>query len=369
MQVALVHDWLVAHRGGEQVLLELARMHPGAPIFTLVCAPERIHPELRNRTIYTSRLQDLPGVPRRFRHLLPFFTQAIESFDLADFDCVISTSHCVAKGVKTQPWQRHISYIHTPMRYLWDGLESYLPRGLVGRVMRPWAEWFARPLRRWDVESAQRPDFLLANSENVKERIERLWGRGCSVVYPPVDTEFFTPGTEPRGRELLVLGAQVPYKNARLAVTLASRRGLPLRVLGDGPVVGVLRRLAGPTVVFEPSADRERVREAYRQARALLFCGIEDFGIVPVEAMACGCPVVALARGGALETVVGEGEGRTGVFFDEPTEMALNAALAELERVEEAGGFSVDVIRARALGFSVAGFRRGMAEAAMRIAS
>jgi len=193
---------------------------------------------------------------------------------------------------------------------------------------------------------------LLANSEHVRERIQRLWGRDSRVVYPPVDTEFFTVDDTVRGPELLVLGAQVPYKNAQLAVDLASRKSLPLRVFGDGPEVARLKREAGPSVVFEPGGSRERVRELYRRARALLFCGVEDFGIVPVEAMACGCPVVALGIGGALETVVGEGSEATGVFFDEPTEVALEAALTCLAEREARGELKPEALRSRAILFS-----------------
>ena len=360
MRVALVHDWLVGHRGGEQVLLELARMYPQAPIFTLVCDRSRLHPELQARTIIPSKLQGLPGAPRRFRHWLPFFSRAIEEFDVAGFELVISTSHCVAKGIRTHRGQVHLSYIHTPMRYIWDEMESYLPRGPWRPLLSPVASRCVAPLRRWDVETAGRPDVLLANSVHIRDRIARVWGRTASVVYPPVDTDFFVPSERPRSRELLVVGAQVPYKNTSLAVQCATEDSLPLRVIGDGPALADLQKRAGPTVVFEPSASRERVRQAYQHARALLFCGKEDFGIVPVEAMACGCPVVALARGGALESVVETGLYPTGVLFREPSLGALRGALRRLDALERRGLLDDHVARARAARFSMTGFRDGV---------
>ncbi|MEC9464441.1 MAG: glycosyltransferase [Myxococcota bacterium] len=357
MRVALVHDWLVAHRGGEQVLLELARMYPDAPIFTLVCDRSKIHPELASRTIVTSAIQRVPGGPAKFRRWFPLFTAALEGLDVSDFELVLSTSHCVAKGVRTHSGQVHLSYIHTPMRYIWDQLEGYLPGGPLGRLMAPGVERLVRPLRSWDVRTAAGPTRLVANSKYVRDRIKRYWGRDAAVVYPPVDTEFFTPSSAKRSRELLVLGAQVAYKNTTLAIRYATQASAPLRVLGDGPALEGMRSLAGPTVVFEGHVSRERVREAYQQARALLFCGREDFGMVPVEAMACGCPVVALAAGGALESVVGTGREPTGVLFREPSVLALQTALLQLKELEGEGRLTEGSLRRRSLRFSAARFR------------
>lgn len=352
-RVALVHDWLVAHRGGEKVLLEIARLFPDAPIFTLVCEPSRVHPELLARTIHTSFLQRLPGAPLRFRQYLPLFPRAIETFDLSGFDLVVSTSHCVAKGVRTRG--RHLSYVHTPMRYIWDQLDSYVPR-VPGQVwLRRVANTLVQPLRHWDAVSAGRPTRLIANSEYVAQRIERFWGRKASVVYPPVDIERFkTPtGAEPR-HGLLVVNALVPYKRTELAVELANRRRLRLTVVGDGPERRALEKLAGSTVRFLPSVDAPTLASLYQGACALIHCGEEDFGIAPVEAMASGTPVIGLGHGGLCETVIDQ---RTGVLFAEPTIDSLCSAFDRFSQID----FEPMDIRRHVERFSTARFRSEIA--------
>ena len=337
MRVALVHDWLVTHRGGEHVLLDLARLFPEAPIYTLVFRPEGVHPELRSRTIHTSFIQSLPGAPRRFRQYLPLFPKAVERWDFSSFDCVISYSHCVVKGVRTR--NLHIAYVHTPMRYLWDQMPEYLPRSVL-----PLARLASTPLRRWDVASAQRANYLVANSHYVAKRIERVWGRTASVVYPGVDVEFFAAATPQPRHGYLVVSALVPYKRVHLAVQVANAQGLSLTVVGQGPELERLQNLAGPSVKFEGALDAPALRQHYARARALLFPGTEDFGIVPVEAMAAGCPVIAYAEGGATETVQAN---TTGVFFREATASALANAIADFETQE----FSPEDLRARARNF------------------
>ena len=293
MRVALVHDWLVAHRGGEAVLLELAKMFPSAPIYTLVLDREKIHPVLAEREIVTSFIQHLPGSPSDFRRYLPLFPAAIERFDFSGYDLVVSTSHCVAKGVVTGD-VHHVSYVHTPMRYAWEHRSQYAPKGKAAVFGRPVFELGAAVLRRWDHKSTQRPSELVANSGYVAQRIASCWDRAATVVYPPVDTEFYCPDQTPRKGYFAVVGAQVGYKNNALAVEFGTATGTEVRVVGRGPDIEHVRSLAGPSVVFEGHVSRERLREIYREAKALLFCGVEDFGIVPVEAISCGCPVLSL---------------------------------------------------------------------------
>ncbi|MEM6531520.1 MAG: glycosyltransferase [Myxococcota bacterium] len=350
-RVALVHDWLVAHRGGEKVLLELARLFPEAPIYTLVFDRRRVHRELAGRTIITSFIQRLPGAPKRFRPYLPLFPAAIESFDFRAFDLVLSTSHCVAKGIRADA--PHLSYVHTPMRYIWDQLDTYLPRVRGRRLLKAGAEAVAAPLRRWDVSSSARPTSLVANSRFVAERIERFWGRRASVVHPPVDVERFGGRVDQARSGYLVVNALVPYKRTELAVEFASRNRIHLTVVGDGSERRALEHIAGPTVCFRPSVSDAELVELYRSAKALLHGGIEDFGIAPVEAMAAGCPVVAYGRGGVTETVV---DGRTGVFFHEPQAAALEAAVRRLDTLDLA---AVD-IRQHAGRFSGHAFRKNL---------
>lgn len=335
-------------------------MFPEAPIYTLVHAPGRVDKAIERHPIHTSFIQSLPGAPRRFRRYLPLFPQAVESWDLSRHELIISTSHCVAKGVRTTGKQLHISYIHTPMRYLWDQLPQYLPRGTRG-VLTPLAQVAVTPLRRWDVVSARRPDWLLANSAYVAARIQRVWGRVAQVVYPPVDVGFFAAAAEPTRRQgFLVVSALVPYKRVDLAVRVANALHLPLTVIGEGAERAHLMRLAGPTVRFKQGLDRAALRHAYANAQGLLFCGVEDFGIVPVEAMAAGCPVIGLGEGGLCETVVGTGPASTGVFFPTPDVSAVTAALETFNARRTNGMFARPVLAARARQFDTRQFVQRM---------
>jgi len=360
MKVALVHDWLVTQRGGENVLLEIARLFPDAPIFTLVHKSGGVHPELEAHTIHTSFIQKLPGAPQRFRPYLPLFPRAVESFDLSGFDGIISTSHCVAKGVVVRPGQLHLTYIHSPMRYIWDQLPHYLPGPKVlGPVLEPLAHLGTIPLRNWDRASSQRPTALVANSRFVAQRIEEYWGREATVLHPPVDTEFFAVG-ESREREgYLVVSALVPYKKNELAIRWANDSGQSLTVIGSGSELARLKAMAGKSVSFIESASREQVRAAYQGAKALLFCGIEDFGIVPVEAMAAGCPVVAFEGGGLLETVVSSPDQCTGTFFSDHTVSSLHGAVGRLEDALKNGRIDPPFLLQHARKFSRASFIEG----------
>lgn len=358
--VALVHDWLVGQRGGEHVLLELARFFPKAPIYTLVHKPGSVHPDLEARTIHTSFIQHLPGAPHRFRQYLPLFPAAAETFDLSGFDLVISTSHCVAKGVRLGASAQHLAYIHTPMRYLWDQMPHYLPQrfrkipgllGAVGLGIFPW--------RLWDKISSARGQRFVANSSYVAERIATYWGQRAQVIYPPVDTDYFAQGPIAKASErhgYLVVSALVPYKRVDIAVRAATQNGWPLTVVGQGPERQRLESLAGPSVRFLGAVPRAQIRRLYQTSRGLLFPGTEDFGMVPVEAMAAGCPVVAFHRGGALETVV---DGLSGVLFYGAED--LPRALEALEALWTEGAFEPAAMNTHAQRFSAQAFSAGMA--------
>jgi len=353
MRVAVVHDWLTGMRGGEKVLEALLELWPGADVFTLVHVKGSVSAAIESRPIATSAVQRLPASARRYRHYLPIFPTVVEWFDLDAYDLVVSSSHCAAKAAVAPGRARHICYCHSPMRYAWDQFDEYFGASRVGRA----AEAVYRPvmarLARWDAATAPRVHRFLANSRFVASRIRRFYGREASVVYPPVDTEFFQPGGDPPGDPFLVVSALVPYKRVDLAIEACRVAGVPLRVAGDGPDRARLERQAGAGVTFLGRLTDEQVRAEYWHARAVILPGAEDFGIVPVEAQACGRPVVALARGGALETVV---DGETGALFSEPSAGALAAAL---DRVTSLGADPAS-LRAHALQFSRARYLREM---------
>lgn len=319
LRVALVHDWLTGMRGGEKVLEAMAELFPQAPIFTLLHLPGQVSPTLESHPIHTSFLQKWPLVTRQYRSFLPFFPSAIEDFDLQAFDLILSTSHCVAKGIVPHPEAFHLCYCHTPMRYAWDQEHIYFPRrrGLVARFRN----LVLTALRAWDVASAPRVDHFVANSRFVARRIERYYGRGASVLPPPVDVDFFTPSEEgddrPSGSRpyALMVSALNPYKRIDLGITACEALGLELRVVGTGPDAQRLRQLAGPQTRFLGRVEGTELRDLYRRARLFLQPGLEDFGIASVEALACGTPVVALGRGGVLDIVE---DGTHGVLYNAP---------------------------------------------------
>jgi glycosyltransferase involved in cell wall biosynthesis len=322
-RVALVHDWLTGMRGGERVLEVLCGMFPGASLFTLVHVRGSVSPAIERLAPRASVLSRLPAVGRIYRHLLPLFPTAIELVDLDDYDLVISTSHCAAKSVVRPGRARHLCYCFTPMRYVWDQRHAYFGAarlGRPGRTLFPVLAWLAR----WDAATAHRVDRYLADSQHVARRIGRYYNRKSAVTYPPVDTEFYCPdATAPTGTALVV-SALVPYKRVDVAIDACREAGVPLRIVGSGPEEARLRARSGPGVEFVGNLGNEEIRGLYREAGVVLLPGEEDFGIVPVEAQACGRPVVALARGGALETVI---DGVTGVLVDGESSEALAAGI------------------------------------------
>ncbi len=326
LRVALVHDWLTGMRGGEKCLEVLCRAFPDATLHTLIHRPGALSPAIEGMTIRTSPLQRVPGIVRHYRHWLPLMPLAARSWEVGSVDLVISLSHCVAKAVRVPPGVPHVCYCFTPMRYAWQRdayLDGWSGRPLrlavVGRVLDR--------LRAWDRATAARVSHFVAISETVRERIARCYGRESRVIRPPVDTDFYRPSHEPREDFYLCVSALVPYKRVEQAVAACSRSNRPLVVIGAGPARPRLERLAGPGVRFLGWQPDEVIRDHYRRCRALLFPGEEDFGIVPVEALACGAPVLALGRGGAAE-IVDEAVGRT---YPEPTADGLLGALASWE--------------------------------------
>ncbi len=329
MKVAIVHYWLLTMRGGERVVEALCELYPDADIYTHVAKPEALSDTIRRHRIHETSIARLPGARRHYQKYLPLMPLALEKLDLREYDLVISSECGPAKGVITTPRTLHVCYCHSPMRYVWDMHWDYV-KG-VSKPLRPLARGLLHYVRRWDLASAFRVDHFLANSKFVARRIDKHYRRDAEVIHPPVDTEAFGLA-ESTDDYYLMVGQLVPYKRADLAVRAFTSAGKPLRVIGDGEQLAALRRMAGPTVEVMGRQPESVIRESYPRCRALVFPGEEDFGIVPVEAMASGRPVIAYGRGGALETVA---EGRTGLFFDEQTEESLLDAVRRFEQVED----------------------------------
>lgn len=335
MRVALVHDWLTGMRGGEKCLEVFCELFPEADVFTLLHIPGSVSPTIERHRISTSLLQRLPGSARHYRWYLPLMPTAIEAFDLSAYDLVISSSHCVAKGVIPRPDALHVAYMHTPMRYAWDLWPQYFPpTGLVSRCLIPPVLNY---LRTWDVAASQRVDVFVANSQFVAQRIARYYRRRATVLHPPVDTAWFTPGTQ-REAYYLMVTALVPYKGVEMAIAAFNALQRPLKIIGSGPLAASLKALAGPSITFLGWRSNEELRQYYAACRALIFPAQEDFGIVPLEANAAGRPVIALGLGGALETVIplaaAATTAPTGILFTPRSAEALADAVRVFEAQE-----------------------------------
>ncbi len=345
-RVALVHDWLTGQRGGEKVLEVLAEIFPRATIYTLFHFRGSQAENIEKREIKTSFLQTLPWLKKKYRLYLPLFPLAAELFDLSDYDLIISSSHCVAKGIIPPPGALHISYIHSPVRYAWNQYYAYFSRGRLSFFSRlaipPVIHW----LRVWDESSSSRVDHFVANSDNVARRIARYYHREADVIHPPVDTDFFHPAEgAPREDFYLIVSALVPYKRIDLAVEAFSLNGQSLKIVGLGPDFRRLKKRARPNIEFLGQVSAEGLRSLYQRARAFLLPGEEDFGIAVVEAQACGTPVIAYGQGGATESVV---PNQTGIFFSELTVAGLLGALDKFKSL----AFNKSTIRSNAMAFS-----------------
>jgi len=326
LRVVLCHDWLTGMRGGERVLSVLCELFPKAPLFTLIHNRTAIAPEINHHPITTSFLQKIPGIHLHYRNWLPVFPLAIHCLRPPDCDLVISTSHCVAKAIRPPPGARHLCYCFTPMRYAWTFHEEYFGRNPLKRItLMP----LLAMLRNWDRNTARRVTHFTAISRHVQDRIQRFYGRTSDVVCPPVETDRWTPHSQPSREGFdLIVSALVPYKRIDLAIETYNRLQRPLKIVGVGGEFEPLRRIAGPSIDLLGWQPDEIILDLYRRCDALVFPGEEDFGIVPLEAQACGKPVIAFARGGALETIA---DGVSGIFFSEQSVASLMEAVKKCQ--------------------------------------
>jgi glycosyltransferase involved in cell wall biosynthesis len=350
VKVAIVHYWFTTWRGGEAVVKSIAELFPTADIFTHVADPQIIARHLPGRNVRTTWIAKLPFSRRIAQRYLPFMPMALEARDLREYDLVISSESGPAKGVITRPEALHICYCHSPMRYVWDMYHDY--REAAPPVTRALMSPLLHYMRIWDQLSSQRVDHFVANSRFVAQRIRKCYGRDSTVIYPPVNVGAFRPANSLHDFYLSV-GQLVPYKRIELLVDAFNKSGLPLKVIGEGPMLKVLRKRARPNIEFLGRQPFDVIVESLASCQALVFPGVEDFGIVPLEAMASGRPVIAYARGGALETVV---DGVTGILFREQTPESLNEAIGKFQ--EQQSRFAPAALVAHAKKFSEPRFRQ-----------
>ena len=352
MRVAIIHYWLVNLRGGERVLEAICELYPDADIFTHVYVPERMSDVIRRHRVQTTMISKLPWARRLYQSYLPLMPFALEQLDLQAYDLVISSESGPAKGVLTRPDALHICYCHTPMRYVWNMYHEYR-RGL-SRPKRWAMAALLYKLRQWDVTAAARVDHFIANSQNVALRIRKYYRRDSMVIHPPVDLDCFGGLVSTQSEDFyLCIGQLVAYKRVDLAIKAFNQLGKRLVVIGEGKERDRLERLAGPTITFLDRIDDKSLCDYYARCQAVIFSAEEDFGIVPLEAMASGKPVIAYGKGGALETVV---PSLTGLLFPEQTPESLAAAVLEFERVRPQ--FDGEQIAAHAAGFSKEHFKQ-----------
>lgn len=369
LKVALVHDWLTGMRGGEYVLEAIAELFPRSDLFTLLYVPGKISPTLTTLRRHTSWLQKVPGAEKRYRSFLPVMPSLAERFDLEGFDLVISSSHCVAKGVRKPPGAVHVSYIHAPMRYMWDRFGDYFGPGKASPHVRFAARVLRPRFQKWDRESStpDRVDLLIANSRFIAGQIRAAYGRDAKVIYPFANLDRFTQARRP-GRNYLIVGAFAPNKRVDIAIEAFNRMQLPLLIVGSGQEEGRLKKLAGPTVDFMGPLSNAAIDDLYSKCRAFVFPGVEDFGITPLEAMASGAPVIAYGEGGAAESVI---DGQTGILFRPGSggsgfdrARVIEALIDAVQSVERGRAtFREEDCRARAREFSKERFQRELVAA------
>jgi glycosyltransferase involved in cell wall biosynthesis len=362
-KIAIVHEWFVTYAGSEKVVEQLLCVFPDADVFALFdFMPQHERGFLQGKPVHVSFLQNFPFINKKnYRSFLPFMPLAVEQLDLSAYDIIISNCHAVSKGVITSPDQLHIGYIHSPMRYAWDLQNTYLKNSGFGMLKDIAARSLLHYVRNWDVIAANRPDILLGNSRFIKRRVEKIYRRAAGIFYPPVDTDKFIPG---KMREDFYLAASrlVPYK--RFDVILQAFESMPdkkLIIIGDGPESPLLKKVTAPNIQWLGYQPDDVLRDHMQRCKAFIFAAKEDFGIMPIEAQACGAPVIAFGEGGLTETVIGLGEDSpTGIFFRPQTAQALQEALHTFE--SNAGAFTVANSRKNAERFSNARFRREAAE-------
>ena len=363
LRVAIIHYWFVGWAGGEQVVEALAEMFPQADLFALVADPKTMRPSLHDRKLTTSFLQHLPGARKFHRHFIFLHPIALEQFDLSGYDLVISSESGPAKGVITSPRTCHICYCHSPMRYIWDMHADYTKR--MGALTKPIFKLSAHYLRIWDYATAGRVDYFVANSRFVASRIRKIYGRESTVIHPPVDVSSAKVSTS-QSDYYLSIGRLVDYKHFDLAVEACRNLGRKLRIIGEGPQMKKLQRIAGPTIEFTGRVDNEELQASLAGCRAFLFPAEEDFGIAAVEAQSFGKPVIAYGSGGGLETIragiIGNGSiaGQTGVFFPTQSVQSLSDAILDFEAREHE--FDSTQIREHVLQFDRQVFQEKMKE-------
>ncbi len=324
-RVAIIHYWLVGMRGGERVLERLIHLFPEADIYTHVYDPDSMSSIIRSRPVKTTFIQRLPGSRKHYQKYLPLMPMALEELDLRGYDLILSSESGPAKGVITPPGALHVCYCHSPMRYLWDHYQDY--RASAGGLTRAAMPWLFHRLRAWDYASAARVDRFVANSNFIKNRIQKAYRRDADVVHPPVETDLFKPSDDVGARYLWV-GQMTAYKRADLAMEAFNKLGLPLLMVGDGEMAADIRRRAGPNITIKARLNFDELRKAYAQSRALVFTAEEDFGIIPVEAMASGRPVLAYNSGGVRDSVTAD---ESGILFDAQTADSLIEGVERLE--------------------------------------
>ncbi|QTQ14081.1 glycosyltransferase [Treponema parvum] len=364
MKVAIVHDWLVNYGGAERVVESFLKIYPQADIYTLVYDKKKMAKIFPPEKVHTSFIQKFPMATKIYTKLLSLMPKAFESFDLSSYDLVLCSSSSCAKGVITPPSVPHVAYVHTPMRYAWDLFFDYKKRS--GRVTRFFMDRWMPDIRMWDFISAQRIDSVIANSNYIARRIKKFWGRDAKVIYPPVDTQRLSPNYKESEDFYVVFSRFVPYKRVDLAISACIRLKRKLVVIGSGSGEKSLKTLANGNadIIFTGRISDEEVKNYLQRCKALIFCAEEDFGIIPVEAQACGRPVIAYGKGGALETVI---DGKTGIFFDRQEEKSLVDAIGRFEKL---GAFyDQKSVYEHAASFSEERFRKQMEQTLNEILS
>ncbi len=354
MKVAIVHDWLTGMRGGERVLEQICELFPDASLYTLFYKPGSVSRRIASMPIHTSFLNRIPGVLKHYPHWLPLFPFAISKFDLSGFDLILSVSHAAAKGIRKPKESLHICYCLTPMRYIWDMQNDYFEQNDRLHAKQAALQAISLPLRIWDRATAKRVDHFIADSQFVQNRIRKYYGRESTVIYPPVDTEFFTPSSNgTRTGYYLLVSALVSYKRVDAVIDAFNQLGSPLVIAGTGPDLGRLKARAAANIEFKGFVADENLRNLYRQCRAVVVAACEDFGLVSLEAQACGRPAIAYAAGGSLESVL---DGDTGVLFSPRTVAGLIKAIRRFESTD----FNRDKLRKNAERFSRETFRQAL---------